>query len=123
MHGRAVLGDVGWVRRDGPQREPGPCGGPVSWVGVRFYRYPRPELYLAFTCDEHIEQLDVARPIDDSGRAEIERRRERHRRVVVDGHPFEPEPPLAAGAQARARLDEARRYAEGRPGWRASSRG
>ena len=88
----ATWAGCGGTTRSGGQ---GHCGGQVSWVGVKFFRYPRPVLYLAFACNEHVEQLDVARPIDDSDRAEIERRHERHRLVVVDGHPYEPEPPLA----------------------------
>jgi hypothetical protein len=95
----------------------GHCGGVVTWVGVVFFPYPRPVLYRAFACDEHVELLDVARPLDDAGRAELERRRQRQRqrRVVVDRCPHEPEQPLAVGAQARARLAEERRDAEG---WR-----
>jgi hypothetical protein len=53
----------------------------------------------------------VARPVDDDSRAEMERRREQCRRVVVDKQPYEREPPRAAGQDALTRLAQARTYA------------
>jgi hypothetical protein len=77
-----------------------------------FFPYPRPgELCLGFACDAHRDHLDVARPLDDDGRAELERRRERDRRVLVDKQPYVPDPPLATGHDAHARLGRVRAYA------------
>ena len=85
---------------------------------MKWFPYPRPgELVLAFACDAHLGDLDVARPLDDRGRAELERRRERDRRVLVDKEPERKDPPLATGVEGRQRLARARAWAAERPGW------
>ena len=92
----------------------GHCGGRVTWVGVKFYPQP-PRLFRAFACDEHVWQLDVARPLDDEGAAQLAARRERHRLVVDEHQPYAPEPPLGEGQDAVRMLAEARAWAAGRP--------
>lgn len=95
-----------------------PCPARPTWVGVKWFPYPRPgELCLGFACDAHRDQLDVARPLDDEARAELERRRERDRRVLVDKQPERKDPPLAIGAEGRERLARARAWAAEHPGW------
>lgn len=111
----ATRAGCGGTARTGTTRA---CGGTVRWVGVVYYPYPKPELHRAFACDDHFLQLDVARPLDDTGRAHLEHRRERLRRVVEDHQPYEPEHPLAVHAEARRRLERARAEATRHPDWR-----
>jgi hypothetical protein len=81
---------------------------------VAFFPHPR-TLYRAFACDDHAGQLDVARPLDDAGRAHLEHRREQRRLVIAEHQPYEPEPPLATGADALAMLKRAHAWAATRP--------
>ena len=55
-----------------PQR----CARPVVAAGIVAGRDPRkPSVWWAFTCAEHVADLDIARPLTDRDRAEIARRR------------------------------------------------
>ena len=63
----------------------------------------------------------TARPLDDDGRAELERRRERLRLVIVEDQRYEPEPPLATGREAREHLRQARGWVAGRDDWWVAS--
>jgi hypothetical protein len=89
----------------------GQCNTMPTWDGLVYFPHPR-TLYRAFACDDHRAGLEVARPLDDDGRAELDRRRERLRLVLVEKQPYEREPPLAAGRDAVERLAHARGYAE-----------
>jgi hypothetical protein len=84
---------------------PSRCPAPVVAAGLVLYEQPRPTVWWAFACPDHIEHLTAARPLLDRDRAEITRRRT----------PGERAGPLAVGREARELLDWARRWARAHP--------
>ena len=94
----------------------GLCNASPTWYGQAYFPQHR-RLWRAFACNEHKALLDVARPLDDDGRAELERRRERRHRVIVLHERYLPEEPLATGRDARERLERARAWAAEHDGW------
>lgn len=81
--------------RQGVWTAPSRCPAPVVAAGLVFYERPRPAVWLAFACPEHVEHLTAARSLLDRDRAEITRRRT----------PGEPVGPLAVVRAARELLD------------------
>lgn len=91
---------------------PSPCPHPPTWAGLVYFPYPRPgETRWAFTCDHHRDHLTAPRRLLDRDRAELARRRERERAVLVDHARYVPDEPLARGAAARRLLQRAERLA------------
>ncbi len=77
------------------------CRHIPTWAGLRWYPYPAPgSVWLAFTCDTHVDQVEAARPLLDRDRAELQRRRDHPRQVQ----------PLATGAAGRRLVERAVRY-------------
>lgn len=102
----------------GGQGGRGHCGTAPTWDGFAYFPHSR-NLYRSFACDDHLDCLAVARPLDASSRSEMERRRERDRLVIDEKQPVRKDPPFATGRDALARLAAARSYAKQHPedGW------
>lgn len=98
--------------RHGVWTAPTSCSLPVVAAGlVLGGDRRRPTVWLAFSCAEHVEHLDVARPLTDRDRAEMARRR-------THAEASRPDPdvgPLATGRAARKLLARARRWAAAHP--------
>jgi hypothetical protein len=95
---------------------PHPCQRPPVWVGLRFSRFPAPgHTAIAFACDEHRGELTAPRRLLDRDRATLARRAEQTRRGLAGEPGWEPDPPLATGAAARALIERARAWAQQHP--------
>lgn len=100
---------------DGYAGTPRHCIAAPTHAGLIYFPHPPPgQVWLAFACDRHADQLVAARPLTDPDRAELAARRERLRRIL-DGEPPQPERPLAVGAAAQRLLRRARRWAGRHP--------
>lgn len=100
----SAAGCGGYV--SGVTTSPGSCHARPVWAGVVYFRYPRPVLWWAFACDEHVECLHAPRRLLDRDRAELARRRAQ-RALGLAGRPYERTVPLAVGRAAQQRLTRA----------------
>lgn len=91
---------------------PHQCPGRVEWTGLVWFESPAPgEVWKAFACDGHRDQLVAARPLEDRDRVELQRRRDKHQ-AGLEGRPWAPDRPLAVGPDARRLLDRAKDWAK-----------
>lgn len=81
------------------------CGADPTHAGVVLVESRHPvELWLAFTCGRHADQLTGSRPLLARDRAEMQRWQAEETKALA-GKPWDRPAPIAVGAQARRRYE------------------